>query len=199
MLLTHAFNRAYTVALPATFDAFRGPAGLALMRHYTLNEDMMFDGGGQPKLGYFVADIERTGPYCMLAEARAVANGDPTMIGCLVGSNFGRGFPQYVREFNANFLALPALPSERLAKAGDDPEVVVRVIRTPSQGTYLAVINIGLTNKPAARVRLPHSGAAREVISDRPLSARDGVVSLALHPCQLLTLHQAPENAVPTR
>ena len=62
-------------------------------------------------LGYFVADIERAGPFCMMAEALAMANGDPTMIGYLVGSNYGRGFPGYVRDFNANFLALPALPS----------------------------------------------------------------------------------------
>ena len=61
-----------------------------------------------------MADIERAGPYCMMAEALAMANGDPTMLGYLLGGNFGRGFPQYVREFNANFLALPALPSERL-------------------------------------------------------------------------------------
>ena len=41
--MTHCFNRAYTVASPATFDAFRAPAGLAMVRHYALNENMMFD------------------------------------------------------------------------------------------------------------------------------------------------------------
>ena len=57
-----------------------------------------------------MADVERAGPFCMQAEAVAMANGDPTMIGYLVGNNFERGFPMYVRDFNANFLALPALP-----------------------------------------------------------------------------------------
>ena len=47
-------------------------------------------------------------------------------LGYLLGGNLGRGFPQYVREFNANFLALPALPSERLSGASDDKEIVVR-------------------------------------------------------------------------
>jgi len=172
VLLTHAFNRLYTVASPKTFDAFRGPSGLAIVRHYALNENMMFDAADKDKLGYFIADIERAGPYCMLAEAHAMANGDPTMIGYLVGSNFGRGFPQYVREFNANFLALPALPSERLANASDDPEVVVRIIRTPSHGSWLAVINTGLTAKPCVRIQTP-----------------TGPMELSLHPCELRSLH----------
>ena len=49
-----------------------------------------------------------------------MAHGDPTMIGYLVGCNFGRGFPQYVRNFNANFLALPALPSQVVPQAASD-------------------------------------------------------------------------------
>ena len=43
VLLTHAFNRAYTVGSEKTFAAFRSPAGLAMVRHYPLNENMMFD------------------------------------------------------------------------------------------------------------------------------------------------------------
>jgi len=119
-----------------TFEAFRGPSGLALVRHYSLNENMLFDRQDKEKLGYFVVHIERAGPACMMAGALAVANGDPTMLGCLHGGNFGRGFPQYVREFNANFLALPALPSERLSDACADKEVVARAIRTPDTGCF---------------------------------------------------------------
>ena len=122
VLFSHAFNRNYTVASPRTFEAFRSLAGLAVIRHYPLNENMMFDQRDQQILGYFVADIERAGPYCMMAEAHAMAHGDPTMIGYLTGGNFGRGFPGYVRNFNANFLALPALPSTIVPGAASDSD-----------------------------------------------------------------------------
>jgi hypothetical protein len=187
VLLTHGFNRYYTVASPATFEAFRTPAGLAAVRHHALNEDMMFDAQGKSKLGYFVADMERAGPYCMLAEAQAVAQGDPSLVGYLLGNNLARGFPQYVRRFNANYLALPALPSRRLP-AGADAEVVVRSIATEGKGTYLAIVNTGLQAKPTAEVRLPTGGSVQEVVSGRPLVVRDGVVTLALDPCELRTL-----------
>jgi len=189
VLLTHCFNRAYTAASPKTFDAFRGPTGLAAVRHYTLNENMLFDDRDQPKLGYFVCDVERAGPYCMMAEALAVAHGDPTMLGYLMGGNFGRGFPQYVREFNANFLALPALPSRRLADATNDPEIVVRAIATPNHGTYLAVVNTGLTAKPRVRLRLPLAGPFTIAATGQAIPVEDGRVELDFYPCQLRALH----------
>ena len=188
VLLTHGFNRSYTVASPLTFDAFRGPSGLAAIRHYTLNEDMAFDRDGKPKLGYFVADVERAGPACMMAEALAVANGDPTMIGYLMGGNFGRGFPRYVREFNANFLALPALPSRRLDNACEDSEVVVRAIRAPAHGTYLAVVNSSARTKERVLIRLPSGGKLTEAVTDRVLATQDRSARLDLHPFELRTL-----------
>ncbi|HNQ73527.1 MAG TPA: hypothetical protein PKN95_07980 [Verrucomicrobiota bacterium] len=189
VLLTHGFNRLYTVASPLTFDAFRGPAGLAAIRHYTLNEDMLFDRQDQPLLGYFVADVEYAGPACMMAEAVAVANGDPTLLGYLLGSNLGRGFPRYVREFNANFLALPALPSERLAGASDDAEVVVRAIHTPKHGTYYAIVNTGWIAKKAVALQLADKGELTELVSGRTLAANEGKVWLELYPFELRALH----------
>ena len=188
VLMTHCFNRLYTVASPKTFDTFRGPAGLALVRHYALNENMMFDRQDKEKLGYFVCDIERAGAACMMAEAVAVANGDPTFLGYLMGNNNGRGFPQYVRDFNANFLALPALPSERLSAASDDPEVVVRAIRTPSHGTWLAVVNTSFSSKPKAIVRLPANGAVQDAVTGAPLPSPDRRLELSLRPFQLHSL-----------
>ncbi|MBI5384406.1 MAG: hypothetical protein HZA90_06925 [Verrucomicrobia bacterium] len=188
VLMTHCINRSYTAASPKTFEAFRGPSGLAVMRHYSLNENMAFDQQDKEKLGYFVADLERAGPACMMAEALAVANGDPTLLGYLHGGNFGRGFPRYVREFNANFLALPALPSERLAGACDDPEVVVRVIRTPDHGTYLAVVNTGFASKAKVGIRLPVAGAVQDAVSGTTLSNRDRLLELTLHACELRSL-----------
>jgi hypothetical protein len=124
----------------------------------------------------------------MMAESLAVANGDPTMLGYLLGANFGRGFPQYVREFNANFLALPALPSERLSGASDDAEVVVRLIRTPQHGAWLAVVNTGYESKRAARIRLPGKGTARDAVKGTPLPVDDGTLELSLRPFELRTI-----------
>jgi hypothetical protein len=191
VLLTHCINRSYTAAAPQTFAAFRGPSGLAVVHHHTLNENMMFDRADKEKLGYFVCDVERAGPYAMMAEALAVAHGDPTMIGYLVGGNFGRGFPQYVRQFNAAFLALPALPSERLAQSSADAEVVVRAIRTPQHGTYLAVVNTGFADKQRVRIRLPGAGALSDAATGAPLPVRDQSVELDFHPFQLRALHMA--------
>jgi hypothetical protein len=72
-----AFSRQYSVADSAAMEAFRTPDGLAMIRHYPLNEHVM----KTEDVGYFVADFEEAGPYCMLAEARALANGDPRYIG----------------------------------------------------------------------------------------------------------------------
>jgi hypothetical protein len=184
VMLTHAFNRNYTVASPRTMDAYRTPSGLAMVRHYTLNENMMFDKGDQDKLGYFLVDVERAGPYCMMAEALAMANGDPTMIGYLVGGNFGRGFPAYVRNFNANYLALPALASRVVKDAASDSEVVVRRIVTAEHGTWIAVINTSLNGKQNVSITLPH-GQATDAVSGESVSTAAGKLRLDMYPCQL--------------
>ncbi len=108
-------------------------------------------------LGYFVSDVERVGAFSMAAEALAVANGDPTMIGYLVGNSFNRGFPEYVRNFNAAFLALPALPSRIVKNAAKHPKVIVRAIKTPNHGTYLAIVNSSWNNIKTT-VKLPVTG-----------------------------------------
>lgn len=188
VMLTHAFNRLYTVASPETMDLYRTRSGLAMVRHHTLNENMMFDKNGQAKLGYFVADVERAGPACMQAEAVAVANGDPTMIGYLVGCNFGRGFPQYVRDFNANFLALPALPSVRLEGACADRDVVVRTIKTDKHGTYVAIVNTAPTAKAGVTVNLRTSGVPHPLADGQGVRVSDGIVAMDMRPFQLVAM-----------
>ena len=121
----------------------------------------------------------------MMAEAMAVAQGDPTRIGYLVGGNFGRGFPQFVRRFHANFLALPALPSQRLPDASDDREIVVRAIRTPSQGTYLGVVNTGLVRKEHVQVRVPQGGVVQNAVAGTVQPVRQGCVEIDLDPFEL--------------
>ena len=184
VLMTHGFNRAYTVASPKTFDAFRNGDRLALVRFYSLNENMAFDKDDKEKLGYFVADMEMAGPYCMIAEARAVANGDPTDIGYLSGNNFERGFPEYVRAFNTAFLSLPALPSVVVPNASSDKEIVVRQITTPANGTYYAVVNTGLTAKKAAKIKLPKGGAVLDAAT-RKAVGNGNTITMDLGPCEL--------------
>jgi len=184
VLMTYSFNRAYTVSSARAFDAFRGPSGLALVRHYSLNENAM-----EKKLGYFVCDVERAGPFCMLGEARAVAYGDPRYIGYLAASSFNRGFPEHVRAFNAAFLSLPALPGVVEDGACADPEVVVRVIRTIGHGTYLAVVNVGFEAKEGATVVLPAAGSVTDAPTGAPLQVTDGNLRLSLGPCELRALH----------
>jgi hypothetical protein len=188
VLLTEAFNRLYTVSDPRTFDAFRAPSGLAIIRHYSLNENMMFDKADKPKLGYFVADIERAGPYCMMGEAMAMANGDPRFIGYLAGSNYQRGFPRYVRNFDTAFLSLPALPSKVMDGAASDKQVVVRSITTPDHGTYLAVVNTAMTDKENVQVQLP-AGKVTDAATGEAIESADGKVTLTMYPYQLRALH----------
>jgi len=192
VLLSHPFNRLYTVSSPKTLDLYRASAGLALMRHYALNENMMNDLKDKEKLGYFVADVERTGPSCMQAEAVALANGDPTMIGYLCGNNFGRGFPFYVRDFNANFLALPALPSQRIDKGCSDPAVALRVIDAGKHGLYVAVVNTASTERKQVRVNVPGNGAVTALASGAVVARTGEGVTLDLRPYQLVALRVAP-------
>jgi hypothetical protein len=152
---------------------------------------MMADAKDKPIWGYVVADIEPAGPFCLMAEALAVANGDPTDLASLLGGSLSRGYPAVVRRFNANFLALPALPSERLGPgAASDPAVVVRSIEAgPAAGTYLAVVNTSPVCKKGVTVQVgpgpltvtePATGATRSVDS--------GQVTLDLEPFELRTL-----------
>ena len=134
-----------------------------------------------------MADVERAGPFCMQAEAVAMANGDPTMIGYLVGNNFERGFPLYVRDFNANFLALPALPSKRAEGASGDPAVVVRMIDAGCNGIYVAVVNADCRE----RKQVPGSGAVTALASGAAVARGGDGVTLNLRPYQLVALRVA--------
>lgn len=186
-LLTYTFNRLYTVGDPSAFNAYRTKSGLAAVRHYPLNENEMHVGDDEI-LGYFVADVERSGPHCMLSEARAVAYGDPFYLASLTANTYNHGFPQYVRRFNAAYLALPALPSEVLPDACSDKEIVVRQIKTPNDGTYLAIVNTGLSAKQGISIQLPPGQQIEDVVTAQPLSAPNGTLALTMDPAELRTI-----------
>lgn len=184
------FSRLFTTSSAAGLDAFRSKSGLAMVRHYNLNEEdgdnpSAQEGPMSKKLGYFVSDVDRTGPYSMLAEARAVANGDPRFLGYLASSSFNRGFPEYTRAFDAAYLALPALPSTRVDGAASDPEIVVRKIETPKYGTYYAVVSTSLVAKKDVKVTLAAVGTVYDLVTNGTVARAGDAVTLSFYPGQL--------------
>ena len=182
VLMTYSMSKAFTVSATNAFEDFRTPTGLAAIRHYELNENA----AGGP-LGYFVSDVEPAGLYSMRVEALAMANGDPRYLGYLAGHNWNHGFPTVARLFYANFLALPALPST-VVDAASHPDVVVRRIDTPANGTYFAVVHTGLTEElvtldldaPGTAVHLPTGGVFGSAAAS---------IEVTLAPFELLALH----------
>ncbi len=190
--LTYTFNHAYTVGRPGALNAFRSGAGLAMVRHYALNEDTMTDGAGNKLLGYFVTDVEHAGPYSMLEEARAMAHGDPRFIGYLSSASFNRGFPEYVRAFNQAFLALPALPSQVVQNAASEGSVVVRSINASSNGTYLAVVNTGVRQVDDVTITLPVAGTVTDAVTGAVVPVVNGKLTLSMYPAQLRSFSVVP-------
>jgi hypothetical protein len=136
-----------------------------------------------------MVDVERGGPYSMMAEARAIANGDPRFLGSLDGNSCLKGFPQYVRPFYAAFVSLPALPSTVLQDASSDPEVVVREIKTLNNGTYYAIVNTGFGSKENVTITLPAKGATKDSATNESVKADGGKLTFNMYPAQLRAIH----------
>ena len=175
----------YTVGDVQLFTDFSNDAGQTLTHFYPLNEDngAAFEDAActthyavsatepfQGRVGYTAVAVDRAGPYVTLAEARALANGNPINIGYLESSSFSRGEPAYVRRFNRALLTLPALAATTRAGAASDAAVVVREIAT-AQGNYYAVINTALTPKTAVTVQLGGSGAVQDLLAGTALAS----------------------------
>ncbi len=195
--LTMPFSRQFSVVDGALMQRFRTRSGLAMVRHFPLNED---DGTADEardraqssfanwpmsgRWGYMVSDVDRNGAFAMLAEARAVANGDPTSIGYLSSNSYNRGAPEIVRAFNAAFLALPALESRVVSGASSDRDVVVREITTPSSGTFYAVVNTSFDSKSNVSLNLSAAGTPLNLVTQQP----QPTTNVSLYPGQLLAL-----------
>ncbi len=190
VMLTMAFSRQYSVSDPKILKSFHTQDGLAMIRHYPLNENCFGDKATQP-LGYFVADFEEAGPYCVLAEARALALGDPRFIGYLTANSLQRGFPEYVRAFNEAFLALPALPGSVVENATSAKEVVVRQIPTPKNGIWYAVVNTGMTDANDVRITLKQN-TLTNVLTGNPVTLQKQTATVSLYPGQVLVWKAAP-------
>ena len=185
------FHNLFSVNDPGAFAAFRNGNGTeTLVRHYGLNEHMVKDAGGNRLIGYAIADFERAGRACMLSEVNAMANGDPVNLGYLMGTQFSRGFPGPVAEFNRNFLALPALPSRKLDGACAAPDVTLRRIDCVAQGkgAYYALVHTGMRGKKDVKVRVPAGVQQLTDIDGVRYPAEKGFVTIPhLKPWQLMT------------
>lgn len=183
IFMTETVNRAYTLE-PDVMKAFHAEDGLAAVRHYGLNENSTQVTGGEEVVGYFVADVDYAGPFVVLPEAMAFANGDPHYFGYLASNNFNRGNPYYVRRFNANFLALPALPSVTDPQFCSSPEVAVRRIDTPANGTYLGVVHLG-RQREEVTLSLPETGTLLDAVSGEAIPIHGRQLTLKMDPCEL--------------
>ncbi|MDZ7616909.1 MAG: hypothetical protein U1E05_07895, partial [Patescibacteria group bacterium] len=161
LMLSYTIHRSYSA--DTDMDLFRTKAGLTAVRHFALNEHELnvqqADKQFEPT-GYFIADVERAGPFCVMPEVSAVAKGDPTAIGYLTGNTFQRGFPRQVLAFNRAYLALPALPS-RLIQAEKYGKEWVRKIDAGENRVWFAVCNLAF--EPA---RIPVDGLPAGVLVD---------------------------------
>ncbi|MDO4582963.1 MAG: hypothetical protein Q4D62_02560 [Planctomycetia bacterium] len=188
VMFSYTIHRSYSAADVATMDAYRTGAGLTVVRHFPLNEHELnvkkADGKEWEPTGYFVIDVERAGAFCMMPEVRAMAFGDPTSIGYLTGNTFQRGFPEYVRAFNAAFLALPALPS-KIHQAEKYGQEYVRKIET-SEGTWWAVCSLAWEAETIRIDDLP-AGKWEDCVTGETFSVVQGSISLKMPPMSLRT------------
>ncbi len=196
-MLAMPVNRMYSVMDPEAFAAYADKNGMTTMvRHQSLNEhNVTLNGEKGALVGYDMYDHEKAGRASMMIEVTAMAHGDIGNLGYLIGSCFARGFPAPVREFNLNFLALPALPSKVVAGASSDPEVTVREIDCSKQGkgTYYAIVHTGRTPKANVAITLPKGPETATFLADGAPATIAGGTTLTLptlQPWQLLSLHR---------
>ena len=201
VFLAMAINRMYSVADPEAFKAYRNHEGVnTIIRHYPLNENMVYRydpvSGEEARLvGYAIHDTERAGRACMQTEVAAMASGNPVNLGYLMGSTFARGFPEPVREFNLNFLALPALSSKLVQRGPIPANVTLREIdaekKVKGSGTYFALTYQGFRPAENVKVRFPAGvKSVKEIVSGTVHSVdAEGFAVFSFQPWQLIALH----------
>jgi len=139
--LCYPFNTVWTVADKTASARYRNKSGdLPFVRHYSLNENDFRNASNQEICGYYTCDWDHAGRAVMLSELYAMAYDDPTMLAYLFTANLVRNDSTYVREFNLNYLSLPAMKGEVLVGGGWPDTFTVRRWVT-DKGIYWAVIN----------------------------------------------------------
>lgn len=191
--MSYSFNRMYTTKNERDMETFRAKDGLMMVRHYSLNENNLYyklseENQGE-LLGYFCGQFDRAGKFGPMAEVQAVIYGDPRYIGYLAPVNFGRLFPEYYRSFNQAFLALPAVPSYRLAGISENKDIHARTYPTNGQGTFYAVANLGYSDIKAAVVNIPNATEVENRVTGEIYKVEDGKIELDFYAGQLYALY----------
>ena len=130
----------------------------------------------------------------MLAEAQALAFGDPTYLGYLAASSFTRVFPTPARDFNAAFLALPAVPSQIWTGAASDDDVIVRAYETETHGTFLAIVNTAMTPKNDVVITLPADLAATNRVTMEQMTVLENTPTVNLKVSGVLAVQLLPDE-----
>ncbi|MBQ9727241.1 MAG: hypothetical protein IJV65_07035, partial [Kiritimatiellae bacterium] len=189
--LSYPFNCIHPVASSDPAQAFRNASGdLVMARHYSLDEFCANDynlESGQSIAGYYTSDMDHAGRAVMCAETMAMAVNDPTILGYLFGSNLDRLDAPYVREFNLNFLSLPATASTVLLGGTCSDPVTIRRWTTDA-GNYWAVINV--TARPVSGSWDLQTSRTRvwRTLDWREEAVSGGKVSFTLQPYQMVCL-----------
>ncbi len=198
--LSYPFNCVHTVAASDPAQNFRNASGdLVMARHYSLDEfcanDYNRPEGQQTIAGYYTSDMDHAGRAVMSAETMAMAVNDPTILGYLFGSNLDRLDAPYVREFNLNFLSLPATASTVLLGGTFSDPVTVRRWTTAA-GSYWAVINV--TARPVSGSYDLQTSKTRvwRTLDWREEHVSGGRISLALQPYQMICLTDVEPAAI---
>lgn len=184
--LCYPFNTVWTVADKTASARYRNKSGdLPFVRHYSLNENDFRNASNQEICGYYTCDWDHAGRAVMLSELYAMAYDDPTMLAYLFTANLVRNDSTYVREFNLNYLSLPALKGEVLVGGGWPDTFTVRRYVT-DKGTYWAVINCD--SKPWSGTVDFRTEASQiwYTVSGQPLPLSGGKATLSLEPFQMV-------------
>ena len=197
--LSFPFNCLYTVAGSEVSANYRNASGdLVFARHYSLNEFCANDynlESGQAIVGYYTTDMDHAGRAVMCSELLAMAVNDPTILGYLFGSNLDRVDAPAVREFNLNFLSLPATTSTVLLGGTCADAVTVRRWTT-SAGSYWAVINASPRAVSGSYDLRTSKTRVWRTIDWREETLSNGRVSLSLKPYQMICLTDVEPAAV---
>ena len=193
--ISYPYNCVYTTVPDEAAKYRNATDDLFFTRHYCLYEGCGNDAGGSALNGYYTCEMDRADRASVLPELSAVAYQDPTTIGFLQGNQFARNFTRPFREFNENFLALPAVKGAVLKGGKYGEDITVRKYEVNGD-KYYAVINVSGSAKTYTGNEI-----ASDVGSARLFSAVQGAQvtanNVSLEPYQLLALTTvAPDSAV---
>ena len=184
--LCYPFNTVWTVADKTASARYRNKSGdLPFVRHYSLNENDFRNASNQEICGYYTCDWDHAGRAVMLSELYAMAYDDPTMLAYLFTANLVRNDSTYVREFNLNYLSLPAMKGEVLVGGGWPDTFTVRRYVT-DKGTYWAVINCDVREWSSTVDFHTEADQIWYTVSGQPLPLSGGTATLSLEPFQMV-------------